>query len=112
MTSFFRDASNRQATGQRASLVRLNWDTWKAAAFGREPSRHDSFVSDYISALQRDQTMASEKDSFSLPQMQDQTPRCSKCAAFPRLHLKFLDPNRDKIIRLYRCECGERIWDN
>jgi hypothetical protein len=37
--------------------------------------------------------------------------RCSACAAFPPLARSFLDPVSGKTVRLYECQCGERIWD-
>jgi hypothetical protein len=43
---------------------------------------------------------------------QEHLPRCPTCAAFPRLTLSMLDPRRGKIVRLYQCQCGERIWDD
>jgi hypothetical protein len=46
-------------------------------------------------------------------QAQEPRPRCPTCAAFPRLTNAFLDPRRDKSIRLYECEkYGQRIWDD
>jgi hypothetical protein len=39
-------------------------------------------------------------------------PRCSACAAFPRLTRSFLEPTKGRTIRLYQCACGERIWDD
>ena len=51
-----------------------------------------------------------------LPQQQQQTRdtqrRCPTCAAFPKLTHRFLDPRQGKTIRLYQCQCGERIWDD
>jgi hypothetical protein len=41
---------------------------------------------------------------------QETRPRCAACAAFPRLAYSFLNPTRGKTIRLYECDCGERIW--
>jgi hypothetical protein len=38
--------------------------------------------------------------------------RCPACGAFPRLTHQFLDAKRGKTIRLYQCQCGERIWDD
>jgi hypothetical protein len=39
--------------------------------------------------------------------------RCPEGAAVaPRLILKFLDVRRGKTVRLYRCKCGECIWDD
>jgi hypothetical protein len=33
-------------------------------------------------------------------------------AAAPRLILEFLDVRSGKTVRLYRCKCGECIWDD
>ena len=38
--------------------------------------------------------------------------RCPTCAAFPRLARSMLDTGRGKTVRLYECQCGERIWDD
>jgi hypothetical protein len=39
--------------------------------------------------------------------------RCPAGAAVaPRLILKFLDVRSGKTVRLYRCQCGECIWDD
>jgi len=48
---------------------------------------------------------------LSKPEDQDCGPRCAACAGFPRLTHTFLEPNKGRTIRLYQCECGERIWD-
>jgi len=48
---------------------------------------------------------------LSNPEDQDRGPRCAACAAFPRLTLTFLEPSKGRTIRLYQCECGERVWD-
>ena len=45
-------------------------------------------------------------------QAQDQGPRCPTCAAIPRLAHAMLDMHRNKSVRLYECQCGERIWDD
>jgi hypothetical protein len=37
--------------------------------------------------------------------------RCPACAAFPRLSQQFMNPRDGKTVRLYECQCGERIWD-
>jgi hypothetical protein len=42
----------------------------------------------------------------------DQHPRCPSSAAFRKLKLKFLDERRGRSIRLYQCQCGERIWED
>lgn len=49
-----------------------------------------------------------------LPQQttEDQRPSCPVCAAFPRLAQSLLDTQKGKTVRLYQCQCGERIWDD
>ena len=37
--------------------------------------------------------------------------RCPACAAFPSLSRQFMNPRDGKTVRLYECQCGERIWD-
>ena len=56
--------------------------------------------------------MADEKEQLPTQQAQDQRPRCSACAAFPRLAQTILDTRTGKTVRLYQCQCGERIWDD
>jgi hypothetical protein len=48
-----------------------------------------------------------------LPESSDQAtrPRCPLCNALPVLVDRMLDPRKGRIVRLYRCSCGERIWD-
>jgi hypothetical protein len=55
-----------------------------------------------------------EEKEAKLPkqQTQDHGPRCPTCAAFPRLTNSMLDVRRDKMVRLFTCSCGERIWDD
>jgi hypothetical protein len=36
---------------------------------------------------------------------------CSKCAAEPRLFLSLLDSRKGGQYRVFRCQCGEMIWD-
>jgi hypothetical protein len=38
-------------------------------------------------------------------------PRCRSCSASLRLARELLDTRKGKTIRLFRCACGERIWD-
>jgi hypothetical protein len=52
------------------------------------------------------------QEELPKPQTQDVRRRCPTCAAFPRLTQRFLDPRAGKIVRLYECQCGERIWDD
>jgi len=30
----------------------------------------------------------------------------------PRIVQKILDPRTGRTVRLYQCECGERVWDD
>jgi lysyl-tRNA synthetase class I len=53
-----------------------------------------------------------DEDKLSEPPIQDQEPRCPACGALPRVHVKFLDSKRGKMVRLYRCKCGARVWDD
>jgi hypothetical protein len=56
--------------------------------------------------------MAEWKEQLPKPQEQDEHRRCPTCTAFARLTHRFLDPRQGKIVRLYKCQCGERIWDD
>jgi hypothetical protein len=38
--------------------------------------------------------------------------RCPRCDGQPRLVEKMLDIRSGKIVRLFQCPCGERIWDD
>jgi hypothetical protein len=40
---------------------------------------------------------------------QDNGPRCPTCAPFPRLNSRILDPVKCRTVRLYQCQCGERL---
>jgi hypothetical protein len=44
-------------------------------------------------------------------QNQDRELRCQACSAFPRLAYRILDPRTGKMFRLYRCECGQSVWE-
>jgi hypothetical protein len=46
------------------------------------------------------------------PQQRSAIKRCPSCAAFLRFATRFLDPRTGKTMRLYECQCGERIWDD
>jgi formate dehydrogenase maturation protein FdhE len=38
---------------------------------------------------------------------------CAVCASEPRRMIVILDTTqRDRIVRLFKCECGELIWDD
>jgi hypothetical protein len=51
--------------------------------------------------------------SKELPrQLQDTQRHCPVCAAVPRLAQTMLDSCNGKTVRLLRCQCGERIWDD
>jgi hypothetical protein len=57
--------------------------------------------------------MTDDKEK-ELPQQptQDQGPRCPTCAGFPRLLTSILQPRSGKTVKLFRCDCGERIWND
>jgi hypothetical protein len=46
------------------------------------------------------------------PPTQEYPPRCPACAAFPQFRTQFLEPVTGRTIRLYQCECGQRVWDD
>lgn len=39
-------------------------------------------------------------------------PRCPKCNKPPRLLERVWRMNTGSYIRIYKCECGELIWDD
>ena len=39
------------------------------------------------------------------------SPICPKCKTYFRFTDTFLDVRRNLIVRLFRCECGQLIWD-
>jgi hypothetical protein len=44
--------------------------------------------------------------------MQGTQRRCPVCGAFPRVAQTMLDSRKGKVVRLFQCEYGERIWDD
>ena len=52
-----------------------------------------------------------ENKQLPEPQSQDQELRCHACSAFPRLAHRILDPRTGKMFGLYRCECGQGVWE-
>ena len=51
-------------------------------------------------------------DERSKQQLPDTRKRCPTCAAFPRIVQQMLAPRTGKTVKLYQCQCGERIWDD
>jgi hypothetical protein len=39
-------------------------------------------------------------------------PKCTGCGSVPHAVQTILDSRTGKRIRLYQCECGERVWDD
>jgi hypothetical protein len=39
------------------------------------------------------------------------SPVCPKCKAYFQFTKTFFDVRRNLIVRLFRCECGQVIWD-
>ena len=56
--------------------------------------------------------MTEEKEQTPKASVEPKGPRCPTCAAFPDIASRFLDPRTGKTIRLYRCQCGEHVWDD
>ena len=54
--------------------------------------------------------MADHKRLPPDPQPEDEL-RCAACSAVPRLIQRMLDPRSGKTLRLYRCQCGEHVWE-
>ena len=51
-----------------------------------------------------------EDDKLPEPQNQHKL-RCQTCNALPRLAHHITDPSTGKRFRLYRCQCGECVWE-
>ena len=51
------------------------------------------------------------EDSKLPEQTEDRELRCHACSAVPRLTQRILDPRTGKTLGLYRCECGEHVWE-
>lgn len=57
--------------------------------------------------------MSDDRESERIkPTRPESPPRCPACAAFPHLTAKLLDTQNGRTVRLYQCQCGERIWDD
>lgn len=56
--------------------------------------------------------MQEQESERIAPLQQEFAPRCPACAAFPKLAARFLDSRNGRTIRLFQCECGERVWDD
>jgi hypothetical protein len=37
---------------------------------------------------------------------------CPSCASEPARAIAILDTSKGKTVRLFRCQCGELIWDD
>lgn len=55
--------------------------------------------------------MTDDKEAEPISSKQDRAPRCPACAAFPQFRTQFLEPVTGRTIRLFQCECGQRVWD-
>jgi len=58
-----------------------------------------------------DRTVTRKDGRLPTPDEPVTRPRCPSCNALPVLVDTMLDPRKGTIVRLYRCSCGERIWD-
>jgi hypothetical protein len=57
-------------------------------------------------------TMTERSQPEPIDQEKQNRPRCPSCGAFPGLLNTILNSPTGQIVRLYRCECGQRIWKN
>jgi len=49
----------------------------------------------------------SEATAFTAPS----GPTCMRCGQVPELVQKVVDPQTNRILRMYQCECGQRLFD-
>jgi hypothetical protein len=47
-----------------------------------------------------------------IDQEKQNPPRCPSCAAYSAHEDTILNSQTGQTVRLYRCECGRRIWKN
>jgi hypothetical protein len=45
------------------------------------------------------------------PRSRPVEPHCRRCGAVVCIVETILDPRTGRGVRMYKCECGERIWD-
>jgi hypothetical protein len=38
--------------------------------------------------------------------------KCERCGSIPRIAKTILDTRANRTVRIFECECGERIWDD
>jgi RNase P subunit RPR2 len=63
----------------------------------------------YIRKMSR--AMHEQRDEAGLAQTR-RRPRCPTCSdILIEAETAISDPQTGNLIRLYRCDCGERIWD-
>jgi hypothetical protein len=75
---------------------------------GKQDSGDDAVI--HIVALQ--QTSFGKMADDQRTDDSAKTKKCKGCESQKlRLILRFLDPRTGNHVRLYKCECGERIWE-
>jgi hypothetical protein len=45
------------------------------------------------------------------PRPKPRDPQCRRCGSVVSNVETFLDPRSGRSMRIYKCDCGERIWD-
>jgi hypothetical protein len=45
------------------------------------------------------------------PRLRPAEPHCRRCGALVWIVETILDPRSGRAVRMFKCECGERIWD-
>jgi hypothetical protein len=56
--------------------------------------------------------MIDNREQLPPKRTQDRQRHCPVCAAVPRLAQTMLDSRKGKMVSLFQCQCGERIWDD
>jgi hypothetical protein len=54
--------------------------------------------------------MSTDNQHLSADRQMQRT--CSRCGETAWLMLKCFDPKRDKEVRVYKCQCGEVMWED
>jgi len=50
--------------------------------------------------------------SQQLPSPGPEALKCRRCGRCSCLVQDILDPRTGRTVRLFRCDCGERVWDH
>ena len=95
---------------QKCTYVGYRTDKSAFALVAFAPAQMPHHRADLITVTRS--LVAHDREALPKQQTQDQGRRCGSCGASPRLAQKFLRPNDGRTVRIYECQCGERIWDD